>query len=57
MLKINPVIATPEETARMRQALWMLVELALEARQSENSTEIEPCHKNEEPICLEKPFM
>jgi len=56
MLKINPVIATPEETARMRQALWMLVELALEAR-SKNSTEIEPCHKNEEPICLEKPFM
>lgn len=53
MLKINPVIATPEETARMRQALWMLVEMALEAR-SQNSIEIEPCHKNEEPICLEK---
>jgi len=53
MLKINPVIATPEETARMRQALWMLVELALEAR-SQNSIETESCHKSEGELCLEK---
>lgn len=50
MLKINPVIATPSELTRMRQALWMLVELALD---NQNSTETEPCHKFEGDLCHE----
>jgi hypothetical protein len=53
MLQVNPVMATPAELVRMRQALWMLVELALEAR-SQNSIEIESCHKSEGELCQEK---
>lgn len=53
MLQVNPVIATPAELVRMRQALWMLVELALEAR-SQNSIETESCHKSGGELCLEK---